>query len=213
MATQGKFITLEGRDGSGKTTQVKLLCEYLSRRGTDFICTWEPGGTRIGEHIRRILVDPELDEMTGPTEALLFAASRAQLVRQVIRPALDAGRHVISNRYVDSSLAYQAFGTGLDLELVRTINDIATDGLKPDLTILFDLEAGAEPERMSDKHDRIERRGVEFMDRVRNGYLALARMEPDRFAVVQAGHEIHEIHARVVALVDRVLGEERPRGR
>lgn len=203
------FITFEGVDGSGKSTQIELITAHLTRLGADFLLTREPGGTPLGDKLREILLDPANTGMSLVTEAFLYSASRAQLVEDVIRPALAAGRLVLCDRYVDSSLAYQAYAGGLSREFVRDINLVATGGLKPDLTILFDLDPleGARRRQVKGETgpDRIEERSLEYHRRVREGYLALARAEPGRFLVIDSADTVESIHRQVVDAVQRFL--------
>lgn len=187
-AGRGLFLTLEGPDGSGKSTQAARLVEGLRTRGVPVVFTREPGGTPVGEALRRIILDPASD-LADETEVLLYAASRAQNVAQVIRPALAAGRVVVAERFVDSSLAYQGYALGRGVEAVRRVNEFATGGLVPDLTLLLDVtaevglaRAGArEPEGGG---DRIEQRRLDYHRRVREFYLALAKEEPGRIQVI-----------------------------
>lgn len=185
------FITFEGIDGSGKSTQVRLLAEEFKRMGRDVVITREPGGTCISEIIRGILLDRENVEMTKETELLLYAASRAQHMGEVILPALKGGKMVICERFVDSTLAYQGYGCGIDLDLIETVNHIATNGLKPELTILLDVEVEDGLKRVAAMHgndrvDRIESRDKEFYNRVRDGYLTIASREPGRVKVIDS---------------------------
>lgn len=200
------FITVEGVDGSGKTTQVRLLREYLDQEGVPYVFVREPGGTRVGEQIRPIILSPDNPEMTPETEALLYAAARAQLVREVILPALWSGKTVLCDRFVDSSLCYQGHGAGVDLEFVREINRVASAGLRPELTILFDLPPEEGERRRGNPGDRIERRDSSYHQRVRQCYLDLARVEPDRITVIDARQTVEEIHRQVRDLVRRALG-------
>lgn len=203
---RGHFITFEGVDGSGKTTQVRLLRQFLDQQGVEYVFTREPGGTDLGEQIRRILLDPAHRDMGVETEALLYAASRAQLTRQVIRPALDAGKTVLCDRFVDSSLCYQGFGGGLDLDFVRDLNHRATEGLKPDLTLLFDMPPDdAAQRRRRGSEDRMERKDLAFHERVREGYLTLARQEPDRIRIVDAMASVEQVQRVVRKLVAQAL--------
>lgn len=200
------FITVEGVDGSGKTTQVRLLREYLDQEGVPYVFVREPGGTRVGEQIRPIILSPDNPEMTPETEALLYAAARAQLVREVILPALWSDKTVLCDRFVDSSLCYQGHGAGLDLEFVREINRVASAGLRPELTILFDLPPEEGERRRGNPGDRIERRDPSYHQRVRQCYLDLARVEPHRITVIDARQTVEEIHRQVRDLVRRALG-------
>ncbi len=209
---RGFFITLEGPDGAGKGTQGRRLAEHLRRGGLDVLHTREPGGTPIGERIRQVLLDEVHREMAPETEMLLFAASRAQFVREVVRPALARGVTILSERYVDASLAYQGFGRGLDVGLVRTVNDIATGALLPDLTLLLDLDptVGLERVKTADRAgapggDRLERETLAFHQRVRAGFLQLARESPKRFVVIDAQGDVEQVHHRVVHSVEALL--------
>lgn len=202
----GKFITLEGCDGSGKTTQVALLKDTLKSMNIPFIVTREPGGTAISEQVRKIILDKANKAMVWRTEALLYAACRAQLVGELIVPSLNEGIHVICDRYVDSTLAYQGYGRGLELEELQKINNYATGGLKPHLTILLDIDPELTLKRLnSKKADRLEGEKLQFHQRVREGYLELARKEPERFAVIDASRNVEEIHREVLAKVLNVL--------
>jgi len=207
---RGKFITFEGGDGSGKSTQIKLASEYLKAEGYDFLLTREPGGTAIGEKIRAILLDPENTEMADMTEMLLYAAARAQIAREVIGPALAEGRLAVCDRWADSSMVYQGAARGLG-EAVRHVNEYAAGELfLPDATILLDLEpeealkraAGADGSK-----DRIEALGTEYQSRVRSAYLQLAANEPERFHVIDASGSEQEVHERVKAALKAILSE------
>lgn len=186
----GVFIVFEGIDGVGKTTQLSYLFAALRQRNHKVVLTREPGGTRIGEAVRRVLLDTGNSGMTGETEALLYAAARSQFVAEVVRPALERGETVLSDRFLDSSLAYQGFGRGLELDRLRQVNSLATGGLRPDLTVLLDLPAAAALARMDpDRRDRLEREGVDFFERVRRGYLELASADPGHYLIVNAERE------------------------
>jgi len=209
---RGFFITLEGPDGAGKGTQGRRLVEHLRRAAVDVLNTREPGGTPIGERIRRVLLDDSHREMAPETEMLLFAASRAQFVREVVRPALARGTTVLSERYVDASLAYQGFGRGLDVALVRTVNDVATGGLLPDLTLLLDIDPAIGLERVQAAGragaaggDRLEQETLAFHQRVRAGFLQLARESLKRFVVIDAQGDVERVHREVVRAVDGLL--------
>jgi dTMP kinase len=185
---KGLFISIEGVDKAGKTTQTGLLVDWLRSRGHEVIMTREPGGTVAGEAIRRVLLDTEVSTLTAVSEALLFAASRGQLVDEVIRPALEAGKVVVADRYVDSSLAYQAGGLGLPFARVLAVNAWATGLLRPDLTILLDLgdPSAATGRSRSGRVDRIEGRQAAFHNRVAGAYRRLAARDPVRFRVIDA---------------------------
>ena len=202
------FITFEGVDFSGKTTQAQMLVDRLSRKHP--VCFLrEPGGTPISERIREILLDRKNLELTDEAELLLFSASRAQLVTRVIRPALLRGETVICDRYYDSTTVYQGYGRGLDLDAVRTINTLATNGLAPDLTIVVDIPVGEIERRKhasGKKFDRMESSGREFFDRVRNGYLALCANEPQRVIRVDGLRPVEAIHADILNIVAQKMG-------
>ena len=202
---RGFFITFEGGDGSGKSTQISILKESLIKKGYDVILTREPGGTDISEKIRELILDPENGEMEDITEAYLYAAARAQLVRQLIKPALEEGKVVICDRFVDSSIAYQGFGRGLG-DAVGVINTYAVDDCMPDLTILLKLD----PERGSSRiagreHDRIEQASDDFHRKVYEGYLKLEEKYPDRILGVDASGTIQEIADEISHRLDEIM--------
>jgi dTMP kinase len=210
---RGLFITIEGPEGAGKTTQARRLYEAL-RPQIPLVLAREPGGTPIGEAIRGVLLDDHYQGMTAETEMLLFAASRAQYVRAVVRPALEAGTCVLSERFVDASIAYQAYGRGLPPEVVRSVNNVATAGLQPDLTLLLDIDPAVGLQRaraaggkdgLPGQGDRLEQEDEAFHARVRAGFLELAREEPSRFSVIDGGRPADEVHAALVAAVQRLL--------
>jgi dTMP kinase len=197
---QGRFITFEGIDGCGKTTQFRLLAQWLREQGRDVVETVEPGGTAIGQQIRKILLDPASAGLHPRAELLLYFASRAQNVDEIIRPALDAGRIVLCDRFTDSTLVYQGSGRGLDTNIVRDLDRIACRGLVPDLTFLIDIDletslqrAKRRNERVGPAESRIDEENVAFHERVREGYLALARAEPERIAVIEGSAPIGEV--------------------
>ncbi|WP_073239152.1 dTMP kinase [Desulforamulus putei] len=201
------FIVFEGVDGSGKTTQLNLLNKYLIQKQIPTYTTREPGGTPVGEKIRELLLDPNFSEMQGRTEALLYAAARAQLVAQVIRPRLEQGRVVLCDRYIDSSLAYQGYGRGMDTGFLASINELATGGLWPNLTILLDIppREGLVRSRKDRPADRLENESLEFYQRVRNGYLALARRNPEAYLVLDARRSIEELHTVICGVVGGLI--------
>jgi len=202
----GKFITIEGCDGSGKTTQSQLLEKYLRVKQVPCLFTREPGGTEISEQIRKIILNKENENMNWRTEALLYAASRAQLVGEKIVPALHKGLHVVCDRYIDSTLAYQGYGRGLSLEELKRINYFAAGGLKPDVTFLLDIDPEETFQRKArQEKDRLEKEKIEFHQKVRYGYLELARLEPERFKIIKATQSIEEIHRQIVAFLEEVL--------
>ena len=205
--SRGVFITLEGGDGSGKTTQAELLREWLSGEGRTVLRTREPGGTEVGVEIREIVLHHRGD-ISPRAEALLYAADRAHHVATVVRPALERGEVVIQDRYIDSSVAYQGVGRVLDPEAVRSLSEWATEGLAPDLTILLDLDADAARGRLDEartRYDRLESEASEFHDRVRAAYLALAEAEPGRFLVVDAARPVDEIAGDIRGRVAHLL--------
>ncbi|MDD4239518.1 MAG: dTMP kinase [Desulfotomaculaceae bacterium] len=204
----GKFLVFEGIDGSGKTTQLKLLGDKLSTRGYPVLYTREPGGTRIGETVRELLLDPQHSELVPVAEALLYAAARAQHVAQVIMPALQAGNIVLCDRFLDSSLAYQGFGRGLDVGQLERLNEAATAGLKPDLVLLLDFLCDTGMNRIARagrRVDRIEQEDRAFYSKVRSGYLTLAGRDPSRYRVIDANRAIEQIHYDIIGVVEEIL--------
>jgi dTMP kinase len=197
------FITLEGPDGGGKSTQAKELAAHLRREGVDVLLTREPGGTPIGDQIRGILMSLDNAGMIPRAEFLLFSASRAQLVHQVIRPHLDKGGVVVCDRFYDSSLAYQGYGHGLDRETLRTVTAFATGGLKPDLTLLLDLpvESGLGRRREAGHWNRLDDYDLEFHRRLRDGYQRMAGEEPERWVVIDATRSMEEVQAEIRSIV------------
>jgi dTMP kinase len=198
------FITLEGPEGSGKTSQLPKLAEYLRQHRFDVLTTREPGGTSIGEQIRSVLHNLENKEMNPRTEILLFQASRAQLVEQVIRSHLAKGGVVLSDRYADSTLAYQGYGHQIDIEPLRVLVTFATGGLKPDLTLLLDVdvETGLRRKELKGEWNRLDAYDLDFHQRVRSGYLNLVQMEPERWVIIDASLEPGKVQSemrRVVA--------------
>lgn len=193
------FITLEGPEGSGKTSHLPHLVEYLREKGYTVFPTREPGGTSIGEQIREVIHDLKNVEMHPRTETLLYQAARAQIVEQVIQPRLKAGEIVISDRYYDSTIAYQGYGHQQDLGQVRTLVKYATGGLVPDLTILLDLEVeeGLKRKKNDNEWNRLDAYTIEFHRRVRAGYLEMVRQEPDRWVVIDAGNEWNKVQEEV----------------
>lgn len=203
----GLFITLEGGDGAGKTTQAELLGGWLAERGFEVVRTREPGGTPLGSALRQLLLHGEaagITDVAPRAEALLYAADRAQHVAEVVRPALERGAAVVQDRYVDSSLAYQGAGRPLDPVEIRNLSEWATGGLWPHLTVLLDVSPELAAERRAaagDTADRLESEAAEFHRRVREGFLALAGAEPDRFLVLDAARPVDELHTAIVARV------------
>jgi len=189
------FITFEGPEGSGKTTQMKRLAAFMQERGYTVVCTREPGGTPIGDQVRAVLTNLENTAMHPRTEILLFQAARAQHVEELIRPASAAGKLVLCDRYSDSTLAYQGYGHGYDLDLLRNLIGFATGGLQPDLTVLLDVdvEAGLRRKQRGNDWNRLDAYALEFHRRVRAGYFELARLDPERWVTVDANRPPEEV--------------------
>jgi len=211
---QGLFITLEGIDGTGKSTQLRLLVQYLKKRGLPVRVTREPGGTKLGERIRKILLDSKTTHLSSLAELALMYAARAQHLEEVIRPALAKGEIVVSDRYNDASLAYQGYGRKLGIETVRAFDRIVSGRTQPDLTILLDLaprlslgRAEGRQSRRESNQGRFESQGLDFHTRVRRGYLAIARKDPHRVKVVAAGGPVAEVQAKIRDLIDGFLAQ------
>ena len=204
MAGRGMFITFEGGEGCGKSTQVKRFAARLEASGRKVLLTREPGGTRLSELVRSLLKDEREDPPCDRAELLLFLAARAQLVNNVVLPALEAGTWVVSDRFSDSTFAYQGYGRGLPLDVLRMANDFACAGLRPDRTVLLDADPAVTLVRMRSREaatateaDRIERAGAEFHSRLRRGFLEMAAAEPDRISVVDASGTPEEVEGRI----------------
>ncbi len=210
-----RFVTFEGGDGTGKTTQIRALESYLSCRGKACLVTREPGGTELGAMLRRVLLQAGGAPIAPSSELFLYLADRAQHVSEVIRPALAAGKIVLCDRFTDSTLAYQGYGRGLDLGLLRQFNSVADDGTRPDLTLLLDcpiavgLGRTARRQAQSDsdaaKEDRFEREKMEFHEKVRAGFLDLARQEPGRFRVIDAAQPAAQVSLAIGNIIDEAL--------
>lgn len=210
----GIFITFEGIDGAGKSTHVKRLAKYLQERAIPAIVTREPGGTRIGEQIRHLLLHPDIGKMTSLTELILMYAAREQHLDEVVRPALARGRVVVSDRYNDASFAYQGYGRMLGVRTVRAIDKIICGRTQPDLTLLLDLDPRTALERARRRNShrrsrdtRFENHGLKFQGRVRAGYLALARQQPRRIKVIRGDRPPAQIQAEIRKLVDTLLAK------
>ena len=200
----GTFVTLEGPEGAGKTTQLKQLSKQLDILGIDHIVTRDPGGTPLGRQIRRILLNPE-NPVNPMTELLLYQADRAQHVGEVIMPALKEGKLVLCDRYTDSTMAYQGYARGIDFGVIEELNQVATGGLKPELTILFDLESSEGLSRLHPGgHDRLEREAIDFHHKVRDGYHQLAKKEPERWKTIDASKPMTTVQTEL----RRVLTEQ-----
>lgn len=197
----GLFISFEGPDGSGKTTQVAALAEALRARGYDVLVTREPGGTPISDKVRALILDPEHQEMKDETEILLYAASRAQHVREKIRPALQEGKIVLCDRYLDASVAYQGYGLGQPIEDILAINHFATGGLMPDRTYMLMVPVQVGRQRLKNRSglDRIEQKGEAYHEKVMEGFLKLADLFPDRIRVIQADRERNAVHQEILS--------------
>ncbi len=215
---RGLFITLDGPEGSGKTTQVEKLADYLRKRKYEVLAAREPGSTLIGEKIRQILLDPENQEMSYHTELFLYLASRMQLVEEIIKPALDAGKIVICDRFTDASVVYQGYAREIGMENVEKITQAALGSFRPHLTILLDIEVPSGLEKAIKakskgtkyiQGDRLEQGGVAFHQKVREGYLKLAKMYPDRIKVIQVTGDIQDTHQKICPIVFKYLLDER----
>ncbi|MBM7767390.1 dTMP kinase [Glutamicibacter nicotianae] len=202
--TRGLFIVFEGGDGAGKSTQVALAKQWLESRGAKVTTTREPGGTQISEELRSLVLDHGHGDIDARTEALIYSAARAAHVQQVISPALEAGTHIICDRFVDSSLAYQGMGRALGFDAVASINDFATGGLKPDATIILDISAEQGRARRIaasggvEQSDRLESEPDDFHERIRNAFLGLAARDPRRYLVLDATASVEQLHQSVV---------------
>ncbi len=204
------FITFEGLDYSGKSTQVKLLSDRLTLQDRRVLVLREPGGTEIGEKIRKMLLDKANEGMTEASELFLFSASRSQMVQEVITPALEGGMDVICDRYYDSTTAYQGFGRGISLDIIRTINRYASGGVVPDLTFFLDIPIREVEKRITvskSNKDRMELSGIEFYEKVRNGYLQMAKEEA-RYRIVEGLHPIDDIHEIIWQHVSQLVGKK-----
>ena len=199
---KGLFITFEGGDGCGKTTQIKLIDEYLRNKGYKTLLTREPGSKGLGVKLREILLNYD-GEVSPTCESFLFLADRAQHVDCIIKPALEEGTVVLCDRHTDSTVAYQGYGRGLDLEQIYKLNNIATSGLKPDLTVVLDVDVETSQARVGKEKDRMESAGIEFFERVRKGFLEIAKQEPSRVKVIDSTQSIEDIHKQVVELIQK----------
>ena len=194
---RGIFITFEGPEGSGKTTHSRLLCGFLRKKGLKVLHTREPGGTLISEKIRKILLDPKNKGMDVGCEMLLYMAARVQIVKQKILPALEKNKIVVCDRFTDATLAYQGYAGGMDIKIIKNIAGIMTKGLKPDVTFLLDIDAKAGLLRAGRTKDRMERKSILYHNKVRNGYLDIARKEPGRVKIISAIGDIKETQKRI----------------
>jgi dTMP kinase len=198
-----RFLVLDGLDGTGKTTQQRLVCQWLAEQGHNVVACRDPGTTPLGETIRKVLLARDGVPIHRRSEMLLYMAARAQLVEEVIRPALDAGKFVVSDRFLLANVVYQGYAGGLDIDEVRTVGRVATGGLDPGLTIVLDMPPEAATARMRRQHDRMEQQGDDFRRRVRDGFLAEAARRPDAIIVIDAARTIDEVQADIRAAVQR----------
>lgn len=201
---KGLFITFEGADGCGKTTQLNLLKDYLENNGYEVVLTREPGGKGLGEKVREILLNYD-GEVSNRCESFLFLADRAQNIDIIVNPAIEQSKIVLCDRHTDSSVAYQGYGRGLDINQINTLNNLATNNKKPDLTLVFDVDIETSMQRVGNEKDRMESAGKEFFNRVRNGYLELAKQEPDRIKVIDSTKSIQEVQKDVLEIIKTKL--------
>ncbi|MBO5384753.1 dTMP kinase [bacterium] len=201
---KGLFITFEGADGCGKTTQLNLLKDYLENNGYEVVLTREPGGKGLGEKVREILLNYD-GEVSNRCESFLFLADRAQNIDIIVNPAIEQGKIVLCDRHTDSSVAYQGYGRGLDINQINTLNNLATNNKKPDLTLVFDVDIETSMQRVGNEKDRMESAGKDFFNRVRNGYLELAKQEPERIKVIDSTKSIQEVQKDVLEIIKTKL--------
>ncbi len=201
---KGLFITLEGADGCGKTTQLNLLKEYLTSKGYEIVLTREPGGKGLGEKLREILLNYD-GEVSDRCEAFLYLADRAQNIDTIIKPAINSGKIVLCDRHTDSSVAYQGYGREQNIDNINMLNELAVNGVHPDLTIIFDIDTETSMARVGAEKDRLESAGFEFHKRVRNGYLEIAKQNPQRIKVVDASQSIEDVQKNVIKIVEEIL--------
>lgn len=201
MFKRGLFITFEGIDGCGKTTQLNLLAEYLEKKGLEVFITREPGAAGLGKKLREILLNYD-GEVSPNCESFLFLADRAQHIDMLVKPAVEAGKIVLCDRHTDSTIAYQGYGRGLDLSQIKMLNNIATSGVKPNLTFIFDLDLETAFSRVGKTQDRMESAGLEFFERVRKGYLEIAKQEPERVKVINSNDSIENIFDQVKKVME-----------
>ena len=199
----GLFITFEGADGCGKTTQIELLDKYLRGKSFNTLLTREPGAKGLGVKLREILLNYEGD-VSPVCESFLFLADRAQHVDCIIKPAIKEGKIILCDRHTDSTVAYQGYGRGLDINQINSLNNIATSGLKPDLTIVLDVDVETSMQRVGKNKDRMESAGIEFFERVRQGFIEIAKKEPNRVKVINSSDTIDNIHKQIVELVENL---------
>lgn len=206
---QGKFITIEGTEGVGKTTNIEFIQHWLNRRGVEFVSTREPGGTPLAEQVRELLLTPREEKVGDSTELLLMFAGRAQHLDQVILPALDSGTSVLCDRFTDASYAYQGFGREMDCSLIAKLEQIVQGDLRPDLTLILDIPVEIGLKRASERSapDRFEQEQIEFFDRVRQGYLKIAEENPERCAVIDASQSLDQVQASIEAVLENFYSQ------
>lgn len=207
---KGCMIVCDGSNGAGKSTIIEAIATHLEAKGCQVVITREPGGTRIGEKIRQILLSPDTPEMCDVTELMLFAAARAQHVREKIVPAIEAGQIVVSDRFDAATVSFQHYARGLPLELIDRLNSIATGGFKPDVTIILDLDPVAGLKRVSSRGeqlDRMETQDLDFLHKARQGYLEQARLDPGRFTVIDASQPLAKVLSEVIEIVDAIVAK------
>ncbi len=201
---RGYFITFEGADGCGKTTQIGLVQEYFNKKNIETITTREPGGSELGVHLRKILLHYD-KPVSNVAETFLYLADRAQHIEYKIKPALQDGKIVLCDRHTDSTLAYQGYGRNQDLEKIKYLNSIATMGILPDLTIVFDIETEIAQKRLNGEKDRLEAEGIEFHKKLRQGYLDIAKKEPKRVKIINANQSIDNVLADTIKVIEEFL--------
>lgn len=197
---RGLFITFEGVDGCGKTTQLRMVADYFRQKGREVVITREPGGRGLGEKVRDILLNYD-GEVSDRCESFLFLADRAQNIDIIVNPAVEVGKIVLCDRHIDSSVAYQGYGRQLDIERIDRLNMLATNGKRPDLTFVFDIDIETSMKRVGGEKDRMESAGMAFFNRVRNGYLEIAKQDPERVKVIDASKTIEEVHKDVLKVL------------
>ncbi len=204
MTNKGLFITFEGGDGCGKSTQLGLVKKYLEEKGFKTLTTREPGSLGLGQKLREVLLHYD-GNVTPRAEAFLFLADRAQHIAKIVKPAIDNGVIVLCDRHTDSSVAYQGYGRGEDIEQINMLNNLATQGIKPDLTLLFDVSTEVAQTRVGSEKDRMESAGIEFHKKVRQGYLEIAKKEPQRIKVVDSNLTIEKVFEQVKKILDELI--------
>ncbi|MCG7533509.1 dTMP kinase [Pseudoalteromonas sp. OOF1S-7] len=210
--SKGFMLVCDGSNGAGKTTVIQGIADYLEQQGYDVVLTREPGGTPIGEKVRSVILDPSTPEMGSMTELMLFGAARAQHVEEKIRPALEAGKVVISDRFDAATFSFQHYARGIDLEAITTINELALGGFKPDMNLILDLDPELGLQRVSQRGeglDRLEDEKMEFLQRAREGYLAQTKADPARFSVIDASQDKQSVLSDCLKVVDAVIATNR----